>query len=94
MKIVSIKENRKSPPEVCELKAMVKSSKGKFFSAEVINPKSDYFGESFYLTHKAEVNGIENWYRCLPECYIKGVDSLWFNENELEIEEEYYKRAS
>ena len=58
--------------------------------AEVINPKSDYFGESFYLTHKAEVNG-ENWYRFHPEYYIKGVDSLWFNENELEIEEEYYE---
>lgn len=36
MKIVSIKADRKSPPEVCELKAMVKSSKGKFFSAEFI----------------------------------------------------------
>ena len=85
MKIVSIKADRKSPPEVCELKAMVKSSKGKFFSAEVINPKSDYFGESFYITHKAEVNG-ENWYRCLPEYYVKGVDSLWFTENEIEFE--------
>ncbi len=53
--------------------------------AEVINPKSDYFGESFYLTHKAEVNG-ENWYRCHPEYYVKGIDSLWFNEYELEIE--------
>ena len=58
--------------------------------AEVINHKSDYFGESFYLTHKAEVNG-ENWYRCLPEYYVKGVDSLWFNEDELEVEEGYYE---
>lgn len=53
--------------------------------AEVINSKSDYFGESFYISHRAKING-ENWYRCLPEYYIKGVDSLWFNENELEIE--------
>ena len=58
--------------------------------AEVINSKSDYFGESFYLTHKAEVNG-ENWYRCHPEYYVKGVDSLWFKKSELEIEEEYYE---
>ena len=58
--------------------------------AEVINPKSDYFSESFYLTHKANING-ENWYRCHPEYYVKGVDNLWFNENELEIEEEYYE---
>ena len=36
MKIVSIKADRKSQPEVCELKAMVKSTKGKFFSAEFI----------------------------------------------------------
>ena len=53
--------------------------------AEVINSKSDYFGESFYLTHKAKING-ENWYRCHPEYYVKGVDNLWFNSNELEIE--------
>ena len=36
MKIVSIKANRKSLPDVSELKAMVKSTKGKFFSAEFI----------------------------------------------------------
>ena len=36
MKIVSIKADRKSLPDVSELKAMVKSSKGKFFSAEFI----------------------------------------------------------
>lgn len=53
--------------------------------AEVVNSKSDYFGESFYLTHKANING-ENWYRCHPEYYVKGIDSLWFNEKELEIE--------
>ena len=28
--------------------------------AEVINPKSDYFGEPFYLTHKAKIKG-EIW---------------------------------
>ena len=56
--------------------------------AEVINPKSDYFSESFYLTHKVNING-ENWYRCTPEYYVKGIDSLWFNESELEIEEGY-----
>ena len=39
MKIVSIKANRKSLPDVSELKAMVKSTNGKFFSAEFI--KSD-----------------------------------------------------
>ena len=55
--------------------------------AEVINPKSDYFGESFYLTHKAETNG-GTWYKAVPEYFVKGVDSLWFTENELEIEEE------
>ena len=53
--------------------------------ADVTNQKSDYFGESFYLTHKVKIKG-ENWYRCHPEYYVKGVDSLWFNENELEIE--------
>ena len=53
--------------------------------AEVINPKSDYFGESFYLTHKADIKG-EIWYRCHPEYYVKGIDYLWFNSNELEIE--------
>ena len=53
--------------------------------AEVTNQKSDYFGESFYLTHKAKING-ENWYRCHPEYYVKCVDCLWFNSNELEIE--------
>ena len=58
--------------------------------AEVVNSKSDYFGESFYLTHKVETKG-ETWYRCKPEYYVKGVDSLWFNVNELEIEEEYYE---
>ena len=58
--------------------------------AEVINSKSDYFSESFYLTHKVNING-ENWYRCHPEYYVKGIDSLWFNQNELEIEEEYYE---
>ena len=36
MKIVSIKANSKSLPDVSELKAMIKSSKGKFFSAEFI----------------------------------------------------------
>ena len=39
MKIISIKADRKSLPDVSELKAMVKSTKGKFFSAEFI--KSD-----------------------------------------------------
>ena len=58
--------------------------------AEVINPKSDYFSESFYLTHKVDVNG-EKWYRCNPEHYVKGIDSLWFKESELEIEEEDYE---
>ena len=53
--------------------------------AEIINPKSDYFGESFYLTHKVDIKG-EIWYRCHPEYYVEGVDRLWFNENELEIE--------
>ena len=36
MKIVSIKANRKSLPDVSELKAMIKSTKGRFFSAEFI----------------------------------------------------------
>ena len=58
--------------------------------AEVINSKSDYFGESFYLTHKANIDG-ENWYRCHPEYYVKGIDSLWFKENELEIESVEYE---
>ena len=58
--------------------------------AEVVNSKSDYFGESFYLTHKVETKG-ETWYRCKPEYYVKGVDSLWFNVNELEFEEEDYE---
>ena len=53
--------------------------------AEVINPKSDYFGESFYLTHNVDIKG-EIWYRCHPEYYVKGIDYLWFNEAELEIE--------
>lgn len=53
--------------------------------AEVTNPKSDYFGESFYLTHKAETNG-GTWYKAVPEYYMKGVDSLWFTENEIEFE--------
>ena len=53
--------------------------------AEVVNTKSDYFGESFYLTHKVDIKG-EIWYRCHPEYYVKGVDCLWFNSNELEIE--------
>ena len=53
--------------------------------AEVINPKSCYFSESFYLTHRAKING-EIWYRCHPEYYVKGVDSLWFTENEIEFE--------
>lgn len=53
--------------------------------AEVINPKSGYFSESFYLTHKVNING-ENWYRSRPEYYVKGVDSLWFAENEIEFE--------
>ena len=53
--------------------------------AEVINPKSDYFGESFYLTHKAETNG-GTWYKAVHEYYVKGVDSLWFTENEIEFE--------
>ena len=39
MKIISVKADRNSLPDVCELKAMIKSSKGKFFSAEFI--KSD-----------------------------------------------------
>ena len=39
MKIISIKANRKSLPDVSELKAMIKSTKGRFFSAEFI--KSD-----------------------------------------------------
>ena len=53
--------------------------------AEVVNAKSDYFGESFYLTHKTEIKG-ETWYKAMPEYYVKGVDSLWFNVNELEFE--------
>ena len=53
--------------------------------AEVTNQKSDYFGESFYLTHKVDIKG-EILYRCHPEYYVKGVDYLWFNSNELEIE--------
>ena len=36
MKIVSIKANRKSLPDVSELKAMIKSTKGRFFSADFI----------------------------------------------------------
>ena len=61
-----------------------------YLLAEVVNSKSDYFGESFYLTHKMETKG-ETWYRCKPEYYVKGVDSLWFNVNELEFEEEDYE---
>ena len=55
--------------------------------AEVTNPKSDYFSESFYLTHRANING-ENWYRCHPEYYVKGIDSLWFKEAEVSWFEE------
>ena len=58
--------------------------------AEVINSKSNDYLQTYYLTHKVNING-ENWYRCKPEYYVKGVDNLWFNENELEIEEEYYE---
>ena len=36
MKIISIKADRKSLPDVSELKAMVKSTKGRFFSADFI----------------------------------------------------------
>ena len=57
---------------------------------EVVNSKSDYFGESFYLTHKVETKG-ETWYRCKPEYYVKGIDSLWFKESELEIESVEYE---
>ena len=53
--------------------------------AEVANPKSGYFGESFYLTHKAETSG-GTWYKAVPEYSVKGVDSLWFTENEIEFE--------
>ena len=55
--------------------------------AEVINSKSDYFSESFYLTNKVEVNG-ENWYRGHPEYYVKGIDNLWFKESEVSWFEE------
>ena len=34
MKIISIKADRKSLPDVNELKAMIKSTKGRFFSAD------------------------------------------------------------
>ena len=36
MKIISIKADRKSLPDVNELKAMIKSTKGRFFSADFI----------------------------------------------------------
>ena len=36
MKIISIKADRKSLPDVSELKAMIKSSKGKFFSCKTL----------------------------------------------------------
>ena len=36
MKIISIKADRKSLPDVSELKAMIKSTKGRFFSADFI----------------------------------------------------------
>ena len=55
-----------------------------YLLAMVVNPKSEYFGESFYMTHKVETKS-KTWYRCKPKYYVKGVDKLWFTENEIEF---------
>lgn len=54
--------------------------------AEVINPKSAYFGESFFITHKVKV--LETlWYKAYTdyEIGLLGGNTTWFKEQELEF---------
>jgi len=54
--------------------------------AEVINPKSTYFGESLFVTHRSEVLN-EVWYKANTDYEIGmlGGTSTWFKSSELEF---------
>ena len=56
-------------------------------TAEVINYNSNYFGETVYLTHKAEALG-DTWYKAKLDYQIGEHDGVevWFKEIEIEIE--------
>lgn len=55
-------------------------------TAEVINYNSNYFGETVYLTYKAEALGV-NWYKAKLDYQIGEHDGVevWFKESEVEI---------
>ena len=52
--------------------------------AEVINPKSNDYLQTYYLTHKCVDGNGEIWYKAYTQYTVENTTSLWFKESEIE----------
>ena len=52
--------------------------------AEVINPRSNDYLQTCYLTHKCVDGNGEIWYKAYTQYTVENTTSLWFKESEIE----------
>lgn len=57
-----------------------------YMQGEIVNIKSNDYGEVFYFTHKATANG-KTWYKAVIPYTIQNVDALWYAEDEIQFGE-------
>ena len=62
-----------------------------YLLGEVSNKKSNDYLQTFYFTHKCTDGANVTWYKANTDYTVENTTALWFKENELEIEEEYYE---
>ena len=56
--------------------------------AEVINPKSNDYLQTYYLTHKCVDGNGEIWYKAHTQYTVENTTALWFREAEVSWFEE------
>ena len=55
-----------------------------YLKIEIVNHKSVYYGEEFYVTSWTNAVGGK-WYRVLMDYVIPKSDNLWFKSDEFEV---------
>ena len=56
--------------------------------AEVINPKSNDYLQTYYLTHKCVDGNGEIWYKAYTQYTVENTTALWLKEAEVSWFEE------
>ena len=62
-----------------------------YLLGEIINKNSNDYLQNYYFTCKCVDGDGITWYKAHTDYTVSQTTALWFNVNELEIEEEYYE---